>query len=196
MNRVAWIVLAASVCLQSCESTNGMRGRLAGGVGTTRLSARDGGETAHFDGLQQSLRAEVVQPLDYIENVEVGLRLKGGFRQIEETIGVVPYELDSSQLALMPTFRGMLPLAGSARLYGEVFGGYEHFWAEERLPGLSNDFNDGGLVYGGGAGVEFGSGAGSALGVGLEWSRMQFEDGSVDLNFDDISLVVAWSFGF
>jgi len=196
MKRLAWTVLSASLFLQACASTEDQRGRLAVAGGTSRLQLESDGVSATADGTQQSLRMEVVQPLDYVDNVEVGLRLKGGARQIHETIGVSAYEFESNQLALMPTFRALAPMSGSTRLYGEFSIGYEHFWGEERLLGVTTKGDDGGLAYGAGAGVEFVSAAQSALGVGFEWSRLDVSEGDTDGSFDDLSLVVSWSFGF
>ena len=197
MKRIAWIVLAVAAALPGCESSDGWRGRVAAGGGLTELSARDAGNTGSADGGQQSLRLEVAQPIKYLDNMEVGVRLKGGRRQIDDRfLGGGSYQLDSDQIALLPTFRGHVALGDASRVYGEAFAGYEYYWAEERVPGEVARGEDGGVAYGAGLGVEFDVLRTSAIFVGLEWSRHDSEERGIDLSFDDYSAVVGLAFRF
>jgi hypothetical protein len=192
MKSIACVVLAAAATLQGCGSAEGWRGRIGAGAGLSTLKARDGGQSESADGTQQSLRLEIARPIPYLSDVEVGLRAKGATRQIDDDFGAV----DSGQFALLPTFRGHCGLSASSRFYGEVFAGYEYYWADERLGAATGSLNDGGVAYGAGIGVEFDVFRASALFVGLEWSRHDTQDVGVNLSFEDYSGVVGLAFRF
>jgi hypothetical protein len=196
MKFAACVVLAASACLQGCESLSGLRGRVAAGAGLTNLTVRDAGVSDSADGGQQSVRAELAQPLDYLLDLEVGVRLKGGFREIDDRFFGAGYDFESRQLALTPTVRGFWGLSESSRIYGEAFAGYEYFWGEERALGVTARGEDGGLAYGVGLGVEFDVTKANALILGLEWSRLEVEENGVDASFDDFSAIVGWAMRF
>jgi hypothetical protein len=196
MKSIAWIVLAPAAVLQGCGSAEGWRGRLGAGAGLSTLKARNGGQSETADGTQQSLRLEVARPIPYFSDVEVGLRAKGATRQIDDDFGPVDYVFDSGQFALLPTFRGHYGLSASSRFYGEVFAGYEYYWADERLGAATGSLNDGGVAYGAGIGVEFDVFRASALFVGLEWSRHDTQDVGINLSFEDYSGVVGLAFRF
>jgi|688.fasta_scaffold228464_1 hypothetical protein len=197
MKHVAWIVLAAAAVSYGCESSAGWRGRVAAGGGLAELTARDDGEKGSADGGQQSLRLEIAEQIKYLDNLEVGVRLKGGRRQIDDRfVGGVAYELDSEQVAVLPTFRGHVALGEARRVYGEAFAGYEYYWAEERVFGEVARGEDGGIAYGVGFGVEFDVLRTSAVFVGLEWSRHDSEERGIDLSFDDYSAVIGLAVRF
>jgi hypothetical protein len=192
------ILLASAVSFSfaACESTEGLRGRVAAGAGLSRLTVRDGGDSGSADGGQQSVRAEIAQPIDYLGDLEVGLRLKGGAREIDDTFTGGSYELDTRQLALTPTIRGGFALSGASRAYAEVFAGYEYYWGDFNDAGDRFRGEDGGLAYGAGLGVEFDVLKSHALLLGLEWSRLDTEEGGVNASFDDYSAIVGWAFRF
>lgn len=195
MKPIAWIVSAAAAVLSGCESAAGWRGRVAAGGGWATLKYRDEGQSETADGAQASLRAEIARPLDYADDVDVGLRVKAGRRTVDDDFGGIPYEFESNQLALLPTVRGYAPLSGASRLYGEAFVGYEQFWGEERYQTTATG-TDGGVAYGAGAGVEFDIGSTRAVFVGLEWARHDTKDFGANLSFEDYSAVVGLAFRF
>jgi hypothetical protein len=196
MKSIACVVLAAAATLQGCESMSGWRGRVGAGGGLSTLRARDNGQSENVEGSQFSLRAELAQPIEYLDGMEVGLRVRGGVREVDDEFGGDVYELESSQLALLPTVRGNFGLSNSSRLYGEVFGGYEHFWADERLGAATGSLNDGGVSYGAGLGLEFDVSVASALFFGLEWSRHDTKNFGANVAFEDYSGVVGLAFRF
>lgn len=196
MKSIAWIVLAAAAVLQGCGSTDGWRARVGAGGGLSTLRARDNGQSENIDGAQYSVRAELARPIRYLDDMEVGLRVRGGMREVDDDFAGVPYDLESSHVALLPTFRGYAPMSSSSRFYGEAFAGYEHFWADERLGAATGSLNDGGLSYGAGLGLEFDVSVASALFFGLEWSRHDTQNRGTNLSFEDYAGVVGLAFRF
>jgi opacity protein-like surface antigen len=196
MKPACWMPLAASLLLAACGSTEGLRGRLSAGGGVSRLTLRDGGSSDSADGGQQSVRAELAQPIGYLDGVEVGLRLKGGSRAIDDRFAGSAYELDTRQFALTPTVRSAFALADASRVYVEAFAGYEYFWGDVNDAGNRSRSEDGGLAYGAGLGVEFDVTKSNALLLGLEWSRVDTEEGGANASFDDFSAIVGWAFRF
>lgn len=192
MKSIACVVLAAAATLQGCESMSGWRGRVGAGGGLSTLRARDNGQSENVEGSQYSLRAELARPISYLDDLEVGLRVRGGMREVDDDLAGVPYEIESNHIALLPTFRGYVPLHSSSRLYGEVFVGYEQYWAEEG----PRSFNDGGVSYGAGLGLEFDVSVASALFFGLEWSRHDTQEFGTNFAFEDYSGVVGLAFRF
>jgi opacity protein-like surface antigen len=196
MKFAACVVLAASACLQGCESLAGLRGRFAAGAGLTNLKVRNAVDSDTADGGQQSVRAELAQPLDYLLDLEVGVRLKGGVREIDDRFFGEGYDFESRQLALTPTLRSFWSLSESSRLYGEAFAGYEYFWGEGRPLDVTARGDDGGLAYGVGMGMEFDVTKANALSLGLEWSRLEVQENGLDSSFDDFSAIVGWAMRF
>lgn len=196
MKPIAWIVSAAAAVLSGCESSAGWRGRVAAGGGLSTLKTRNEGQSETASGEQASLRAEIARPLEYADDVDVGLRVKAGRRTVDDDFGGIPYEFESNQLALLPTVRGYVPLSGASRLYGEAFVGYEQFWGEDRNGARRSTGTDGGVAYGAGAGVEFDIGSTRAIFVGLEWARHDTKNFGVNLAFEDYSALVGLAFRF
>lgn len=196
MKSIAWILAAAAAVLQGCGSTDGWRARIGAGGGMSTLRARDGGQSENIEGAQYSVRAELARPISYLDDMEVGLRVRGGMREVDDDFPAGAYTFESNQVALLPTFRGNVPLSSSARVYGEAFVGYEHFWADERLGALTGSLDDGGVSYGAGLGLEFDVRFASAVFVGVEWSRHDTQQGGIDVSFEDYSGVVGLAFRF
>jgi hypothetical protein len=138
--------------------------------------------------------------VDYLTNTSVGLRVSAGARQIDETEDGVRYDLDTQYLGLTPTFRSHIRASDSARIYGEAFVGYQHYWGDETISDgvttAEGSGDDGGLVFGGGLGCELDMSKNQTLLIGVEWARLRVEGGDLDYFFDDASLVVGWSIKF
>ena len=186
--------------LQSCESTKGWRGRVQAAAGSSRLTAKADGNKDSVDGTQQSVRLEAAKPVDYLPNVEVGLRFVGGATQIDEADDGNTYDLDTKSFAVAPAFRGYMPMGDTCRMFLDTFVGYEHFWGDETVVidsvSYSGSGDQGGLYFGFGLGAEIDVSKNSSFLVGLEWSRMSTKTTDLDYYFDDTSLVVGWAHKF
>lgn len=188
------LLVAGLACLVGCESTEGWRLRTMAGGGASRLTDEFEGNSSSFSGLQASVRAEVANPIDYMKNTEVGLRLIAGVHQFDETEDGVTVDFDTIDLGLAPVFRGFLDVSSSVRLYGEVFGGYRQVWGDLTVSasGMSETVrgDDGGIFFGGGIGAEFAISHNSSFLLGAEWSRNRLKDEGETLDLDDFSLLV------
>lgn len=167
--------------------------RLSGTIGPSETKGVANRGTPESDslsgtGMVVGLRGEVVQPVSYLENVEVGLRVGIAGRDGNATPEGVDVHAESGELSAVGVVRGLLPLSGadSIAFYAEGFGGYAHNWGTVTGGPIDVNDNGGGLLFGAGAGLDFRNG----LTVGLEWSRREFDIDPVEITADDIVLVI------
>lgn len=167
--------------------------RLSGTIGSSESKATANRGTPDQDslsgrGMAVGLRGEVVQPVSYFENVEVGLRVGLTGRDAQASPDGVQVDAESGELAAAGVLRGLLPLSKESRLsiYGEGFAGYAHNWGTVSGGPIDVRGSGGGLLFGAGVGLDFGNG----LSLGLEWSRRDYDDGPVEFRSEDVVLVL------
>lgn len=167
--------------------------RLSGTIGTSETKGVANRGTAEQDsltgrGMAVGIRGEVVQPVSYFENVEVGLRVGLTGRDAGAEPEGVQVDAESGELSAVGVLRGLLPLGGadSIAIYGEGFGGYAHNWGTVTGGPIDVTGDGGGLLFGAGAGLDFRNG----LTLGLEWSRREFDIDPVEIRADDIVIVL------
>lgn len=139
-------------------------------------------------GMAVGVRGEVSQRVDYLENVEVGLRVGILGRDAHASPDGVDVDAEAGELSIVGVARFYQPLGeGSAfSLYGEGFGGYAHEFGTVRGGPIDVDGDGGGLLYGAGAGIDY-----NGLQLGLEWSQRDFDFGQgLDLRAEDVVLVI------
>jgi hypothetical protein len=200
MKRPMLTAICLIALLASCESTDDMRIRAMIGGGPSNGNAEFGGAEGTMDGGQGSLRVEWARQPDYVDNVDVGVRILAGFHDIYASDRARTLTVDTLDLGVIAVVRPYVDLSEASRLYFEGFGGYRHSWGDIELLGgmgiLSDSGSDGGVLYGFGVGVELANDPNNSLILGLEWSRNLLGDGGLDLDLDDFTFLTGWSFSF
>lgn len=167
--------------------------RLSSSIGASNVKAVANRGTPQEDsltgrGMSLGLRGEIVQPINYMENVEVGLRVGVTGRDAQAEPEGVQVDAESGELSAVGVLRGLMPLGGadSIAFYAEGFGGYAHNLGTVTGGPIDVSDNGGGFLFGAGAGLDFRNG----LTLGLEWSRREFDIDPVEIRADDLVLVV------
>ena len=167
--------------------------RLSTSIGTSDVKGVANRGTPESDsltgrGMNVGLRGEVVQPISYLQNMEVGLRVGITGRDVGAEPEGVQVDAESGELSAVGVVRGLMPLgdAESVAFYAEGFAGYAHNWGTVQGGPVNVSDDGGGLLYGAGAGLDFRNG----LTLGLEWSRRDFDIDPVEIRADDIALVL------
>jgi hypothetical protein len=159
--------------------------RTSAGIGASRTTGKAQGESLTGDGMAVALRGELVQPLSYLKDFEVGLRAGiVGHDAMAKPDGV-DVDAEAGELSLAGVVRGYVPFGGIS-FYGEGFAGYAHNWGTVVGGPIDVADDGGGLLVGAGAGVQWQNG----LHFGIEWSRRDFDLGpDVQIQTDDLMFV-------
>lgn len=186
--------LVALATLTACSTTApvDLRTVLGGGLSNARVDPK-GGTNSDHKGAVVSGRIEVSQQIDYLDNVEVGLRAIGSTHQIDDEDGDISIDVDSLDLGAAFVARTFYELDSGTRIYGEGFAGYRHFWAED-FEGKNED--DGGLLLGLGLGAEFLIAPGARFITGLEYAKTFTKKRGHRLDLDDFQVLVGLSVSF
>ncbi len=192
------LLIVGGLCalLGSCQSTDqfGLRTMVGGGTSELRVD-RDSGDGSH-----QTARIEVTNSPADLGDMEVGIRLLGGFHDFDDSDGAATVDLEMTDVGGVIVIRPYLPVSERVQLYLEGFAGYQHSWSDLSVDnGMGGIFeekgHDGGFLYGGGCGAEFALDEYNSLIFGVEWSRHLTED-NFKLRVDDLTALVGWSISF
>ncbi len=158
------------------------------GIGTSKSKGTVESDSLNGRGGVVTVRGELVQPIDYVPDFEVGLRFGLAGRDAQSTADGIEVDAQSGEASLAGVLRQLVPLSreGGLSFYGEGFAGYAHNWGTVQGGPIAERDNGGGILYGAGAGLDFGTG----LRLGVEWSRRDFEIAPVEIQADDLMLVV------
>jgi hypothetical protein len=186
--------LVALATLTACSTTAPVDLRTVLGAGYSTISVDpSGASNTDHQGQTTTARIEVSQELDYLDNVEVGLRAIGGLGTVDDADGDVLIDADNMDLGGALVVRTFYDVSDSARLYAEMFGGYRHFWVEQK--GF-RDEDDGGLLFGLGVGTEFQLSSSTSLILGAEWARTMTKKRHTRNRLDDLSALIGLSVSF